>query len=846
MDIPVREFFETMTNSAKITSHRVEVPTYTDGSGRLCVSSETPVTVTYEMLNPQRFSFSTATNMSMKFAGLASGYSTVDMDKPSISQKSDSLLTVTYPVDFLLSLDKLNSVRHGDMGASINIKHPVSKEDFGTYTNSLYCNSKPPAVTAPTVYINQTSNTYVVAFNLPEKNLMKQDAVHSDISTISVNGYSFQVSIDSSGTVSSTDPNFFGTSILSAPSNIRKNKVSFDVGTYPVYYQTDDPLSPANNPYTVSLTDNAGLFSESTTWVNSMKLGSPTLTDNQSQIHKKGVAATFSIGQDEDLTYSTFTLSPPTTAIDEDANSEESVSGVSVSYIVQNSNGTRVKSGSASAGSSCSFNLGCGTFTVTVTSSRHMYVSSSTTFTVTVKATNLCVSDSGDDTDGDGSISSPYKTLAKAMDSFDTSDPDIVKNLILLGNVTSGSGTVSFNGKYKISGAYKIDGEDISVSGGEVEISRTNLASSLILSGGAVTLDSLVAESLSYNGGSLLLCGSTKVGEISIASSGSDLVGTVAVDSSFTGSATITPAVYSVGLEVLSVEAGEEVTQSLCNKFTVTNDTSGGNPVSYVLVPNSAKDKGVLSQPGIYSEFSESGYTMSVAGASAFSTAQVSAGSAKVAWKLSDADDNTVADTETALDEMTAATIQLYSNGSAVGSLVTKTDGKTPSLTLPTWLPEGTYSVRVTATIGMYTYSADFAIRVKETKDFADITEAEIMAMESSMSPDSSTTPVDIVSDYTTLLGKTIYFKTSQSNYGIMKFTNVNSPNITFDLKLGDGSVHTHSGVQTNYGINFDVTDWGALENETGDQNATKDFGIDGSGPWSFTAHNGARFLVED
>lgn len=105
----------------------------------------------------------------------------------------------------------------------------------------------------------------------------------------------------------------------------------------------------------------------------------------------------------------------------------------------------------------------------------------------------------------------------------------------------------------------------------------------------------------------------------------------------------------------------------------------------------------------------------------------------------------------------------------------------------------------------------------------------------------------DVVSDFTTLNGKNIYFKTSAENYGIMSFSSVSSYNISwtfcFITEDGKSSLHSKSDFQTNWGFNFDDSDYG-VETESGEADETKDFGIDGSGPYTFHAWNGAVFKV--
>ena len=117
----------------------------------------------------------------------------------------------------------------------------------------------------------------------------------------------------------------------------------------------------------------------------------------------------------------------------------------------------------------------------------------------------------------------------------------------------------------------------------------------------------------------------------------------------------------------------------------------------------------------------------------------------------------------------------------------------------------------------------------KLQKKMSAITEADIVAFESSMKTG------DIVSNYHTLLSKQIYFKTSNGSYGVMVFTQVNDSAIKFQYKIGSGDTKYNGNFQHNWGCDLDSS-------YTTDSN--KDFGIDGSNPYSFTAYNGAKFYV--
>lgn len=116
-------------------------------------------------------------------------------------------------------------------------------------------------------------------------------------------------------------------------------------------------------------------------------------------------------------------------------------------------------------------------------------------------------------------------------------------------------------------------------------------------------------------------------------------------------------------------------------------------------------------------------------------------------------------------------------------------------------------------------------------KRFECVTVEEIKEKESSM------TKGQVAADFKNLLGKLLYFKTSLGSYGVLRFTSVeDNTNIQFEWMIG-GSKESEKGFHVNWGKDLDD----GISN-----NDNKDFGIDGDGPHSLNAHNGAKFFVVD
>ena len=112
---------------------------------------------------------------------------------------------------------------------------------------------------------------------------------------------------------------------------------------------------------------------------------------------------------------------------------------------------------------------------------------------------------------------------------------------------------------------------------------------------------------------------------------------------------------------------------------------------------------------------------------------------------------------------------------------------------------------------------------------FNSITLSDVQAKESSMSSGT------IASNYATLMGKIIYFKTANNSYGVMVISSTGD-SIQFSWRKVSDTGHTVEYLAMNWGFDLDggFTDDGS-----------KDFGLDdyGSGH-CFQAHNGAKFFV--
>ena len=264
----VHEYFDVMTNTAAIEKHEIHADTHTGNGGQLCVSSaDGPIAVSYYLRNPKLFTFTD--NVSLVYLN-ESGSSSASEISVLQDFSDPSVITLVYPITYLRDMEG----GFTPITESINIKHPYSLEDFGTYSFPLYCNSNPPLMQGG-VCLADSNNKAALFLNLPNEDVLRY--IHKDLAYIRINGVTFGInSYDNPGTV-----DFTGTdlkiSISSSDVDQTNGSVTYGSNTYSrfggsnaVYapgpsgttllYQTGDSLSEGSS-YTVELIDNFGFTS---------------------------------------------------------------------------------------------------------------------------------------------------------------------------------------------------------------------------------------------------------------------------------------------------------------------------------------------------------------------------------------------------------------------------------------------------------------------------------------------------------------------------------------------------------------------------------------------------------
>ncbi len=196
----VHEYFDVMTNTAVIEKHEISVSTQKGAGGQLCVSSaDGPVSINYYLRNPKNFIFTKGESL---IYGLEDSYvetvSEADGVLVSQSLEDPSIIVVEYSTAFLRE-------REGGfhpITEIINIRHPYSLEDFGTYSFPLYCNSAPPLIFG-SVCLADNDNKAVLFMKLPNPDVLK--SIHKDLAFLRIDGRPFSIeSLSSPGTVSFT------------------------------------------------------------------------------------------------------------------------------------------------------------------------------------------------------------------------------------------------------------------------------------------------------------------------------------------------------------------------------------------------------------------------------------------------------------------------------------------------------------------------------------------------------------------------------------------------------------------------------------------------------------------
>lgn len=425
---PAQEFFKEYTESAAVMQHQILVPTYNDGSLHLCISSMEDGTVTLFMRNPQRYKLDTT----VTFSTLDSE---IDLSAVTIEQDTNDTLKLSMPVTFLVDTDEGKEI-----SPTVHLTEPRSGRNFGDYSFSLFSNTKPPELNNPTV-LNESNTTFVVAFDMPSQ--AELALRHKDLTSISVNGKSYPVSVDADGNFSFSDSAFSTTQKTLIPIGGK----TFTYNDRSVYYTTGEPFVEGDKEYSIILADKAGLSSTSLASTKITKLNSPTITNVSGKSIESKYDTDYNSVTNEykpkslpllsGKEFTTVTVTAPTA---DNLGGAVSSDGLEVHYTLYNGTpkvAKLVKTGTFSG--SLTLELAVGSWYLETYATKTNYEKSAKAISyIRVLDSCLFIGETGsdEDTEADGTDALPYKTIHKAIADINKRNDDSVEyTLMIQGNI---------------------------------------------------------------------------------------------------------------------------------------------------------------------------------------------------------------------------------------------------------------------------------------------------------------------------------------------------------------------------------------------------------------------------
>ena len=565
---PVKDYFKEYTETASVIQYEISTKDIlTDNAGTLCVPSYNDIEIIFYMINPQRFIFTAGNSMILSFPNLnTDGFSETEKEKMNILLKSirltqdetdTTILHLTYPSEFLVAAET-----GLEISPSIQLFHPVSRANFGTFKPlTLKSNSPPPPVYGAVVYKDAQSGTYVVCLNMPSKRLLQ--GIHRDVKTITIeNGTlgtktSSAVTLNDDGTFSFAENSFC---VGEPDSSLSASGAEFSVYGQPATFKTGDKFSDENTEYIITLTDNAGLSASVSTSVYSIKLNEIAVKDKNGGTVSPGSE----IQQDEGSSYATLTFIPSQTATDEHTGETKDTSDSQIVYeIYQGTDDTgKVLYNGKNSGGEISLKIPAGMIFLRVYAHKDLFADSKPAeFGIKVLKTMLFVSPDGSDTENNGSENSPYATISKAISEL--SDITVQNHINLLGNITQQEEIVITEENANITiNAASTNGNAFGITGN-------------ISSAGNLTIKDCTVNGSIKTAGTLSLYGKTSVtGGITLESDGLFIIYDP-LENPFENVAQIIFAEgtnYKKGCDILKPQDGKTLTQEDCNRFTLASD----------------------------------------------------------------------------------------------------------------------------------------------------------------------------------------------------------------------------------------------------------------------------------
>ena len=543
---PVKEFFETYTNTAAIEEHQLSVESYKDSSSRLCISSDEECTVELYLRNPQMYTLTP----SVIFSGLEE--SGIDISEVSISQPDKSTVTLVLPQSFLADCDEGKNI-----SPTISLIEPMSGRSFADYSFSLYSNTKPPLLNNATI-LNNNNQNFVIAFDMPSQ--AELALRHKDLSQIIVNGNAFPLEISQDGSFTFTDEAFSTTEKTYSEIGSK----SFSYSDRSVYFSTSDPFTNGTKEYSIILSDAAGLTTETIASTEISKLNTPTVTNPAG----KAVESSYNSETKEYMPrtlpklsgkeYSEVTITAP----DEDNKGNKvAAEGLEVHYTLYYGtpkSARLMKTGSFNDKETVQLTVGSW-YLETYATKTNYEKSSVTKSYIRVVDSYIFVGANGSDDDdaADGTEDTPYGTISKAISDINSRNDDSVEfTLVIGGSITGEANTDTITAAgLVITGA---------TSAANDKIENLSLASAIPVKFTEITVGELTANNANNftltenaviekatikNGATIYIEENASISE-AILEGNATL--TISGDLSQTTAVTLTPASYTNGAKVLA------------------------------------------------------------------------------------------------------------------------------------------------------------------------------------------------------------------------------------------------------------------------------------------------------
>jgi hypothetical protein len=432
-DVSVPDYFDEYTNTAVAMEHTLDGDYPEDNSGVTCIPSGSDCTVTLTLRNPRKYTLTG----SCTYTDAATAIITANGITAPISfvqNSSDTTqFTATISDTFLTAMEC-----GGDISFAVSFTDTGTDRTFDPYTVELHANSAPPEVDGSVVCIDPDTNTYVLCFNMPEKALMASSAIHRDITTLTINGTSYGVTVaqDGSFTLSNT-ASLVQSMTVSANSNA--SSLSFTAGEQPVYFKTGTSLSADNTTYEVTLTDSAGLASSVETSVYAKQLAAVTAIRKDGTNISSGTSTAAVLAQEDDGTGLVTVTVPSVTT---DSQSYDTTGAYVVYKVYTGETFTTLYKSGKSSGTSTTLTLPAGKCKVNVYARKTLYADSApVTFFCNVVQNIVYVSSSGTAA-ATGTATEPVDTINAALNRIKTNgDPSVDNYIYVLSDLSKGTAT---------------------------------------------------------------------------------------------------------------------------------------------------------------------------------------------------------------------------------------------------------------------------------------------------------------------------------------------------------------------------------------------------------------------